>query len=119
MDDEIKQLREKLETLERQKADEEARNKDPFRYLRDRIDDRTKELAKLLGPGSHPERNPDGIRITTRELESDKSILRAILALQSDVKALADTVAKLQVDMLTTAPEGYIDLEEHTYWRPR
>lgn len=118
MDDEIKQLREKLETLERQKADEDARNKDPFRYLRDRIDDRTKELAKLLGPGSHPERNPDGIRITTRELESDKCVLEALLALQAEVKALADAVAKLR-DELNAPPAGYIQLEEDTYSRRR
>jgi hypothetical protein len=88
MEDEIKQLREKLETLERQKKEEDERNKDPFRWLRERIDDRTKELAIMQSPGHHPERNPEGIRVTTRELESDKCILKAILALQAEVKAL-------------------------------
>jgi hypothetical protein len=118
MDDEIKQLREKLETLERQKAEEDARNKDPFRYLRKRIEDRTKELAKLREPASHPERNPEGIRITLRELESDKCVLEAILVLQADVKTLGDAVAKLR-DELDAAPAGYIQLEEDTYSRRR
>jgi hypothetical protein len=115
MDDEIKQLREKLETLERQKGDEDARNKDPFRHLRERIEEHAKKLTKMQGPGSHPERIPELIQHTTRELECDKCVLHAILALQADVKALADMVAKLQGD----APEGYTGLEEDTYWRPR
>jgi len=86
MEDEIKQLREKLETLERQKKEEDERNKDPFRHLRDRIDNQTKLLAKLHEPTSNG--TPDGIRIITRDLECDKSILQAILALQAEVKAL-------------------------------
>jgi hypothetical protein len=88
MEDEIKQLREKLESLERQKKEEDERNKDPFRYLRDRIDARTKDLARRHEPGHHPERDPDGIRFATRELECDKCVLEALLTLQAEVKAL-------------------------------
>jgi hypothetical protein len=109
MDDEIKQLRAKLETLERQKKEEEERNRDPFRWLRVRIQLHEKQLAKLREPASHPERNAEAIYGQTRELECDKCVLEAILALQAEVKALADAVAKLQVERLMITPEDNSD----------
>lgn len=86
MDEEIKQLRTRLEELERQKKEEEERNKDPFRYLRQRIKDRTEEM-KLYNP-NNGQGHKDAIRISLREIECDRSILQAIESLQAEVKEL-------------------------------
>lgn len=94
MEDEINQLRVKLETLERQKKDEEERNKDPFRYLRERIQTRTTEL--FLEDQKY-RRNGHTIAFLTREIECDKSILQALLELQTEVKSLRAAHVKPRV----------------------
>jgi hypothetical protein len=85
MDEEIKQLQARIQELERQKKEEEERNRDPFRHLRQRIKDHTEEM-KIYNPknGEHK----DAIRITLREIECDRSILQAIESLQAEVKEL-------------------------------
>lgn len=81
MDEEIKQLRARLQELEQKKKEEEERNKDPFRYLRERIEHWRKQLNTNRSNLAH-------VEYVTREMNCDLSILQALEKLQADVEAL-------------------------------
>lgn len=82
MDEEIKQLQARIQELERQKKEEEERNRDPFRHLRQRIDKKT-QYMKQCNPNDQA-----NIEYFINEIECDKSILQAIESLQAEVKEL-------------------------------
>lgn len=86
MDDEINKLRSRLEELERQKKEEEERNKDPFRHLRQRIEKKTQQMKQC---NSNDQVN---IQYFINEIECDKSILQALETLQQELKELRKQV---------------------------
>jgi hypothetical protein len=118
MDDEIKQLRDKLDEAQRKKKEEDERNKDPFRYLHERIERRSQMIPILESHIEHAVRNGlstqinrDGIESIMKENACDTAILNAILQLQADVEALRKSLSPVHTDWPFL--EGYRCLPPH------
>ena len=101
MDEEIKQLQARIQELEQKKREEDERNKDPFRFLRGRIEKRNKlisyydsQITHALHNNLNAQQFRDGITGQTHENNCDLSIIQAFEKLQA------------QVEELRTAPTG-------------
>ena len=93
MDEEINKLRARLEELERQKREEDEKNKDPFRYLRQRIERREQQISHLeeqiQNPGKlNKQQYHDMLASVIAENECDRCIIQAIESLQTEVREL-------------------------------
>ena len=93
MDEEIKQLQARIQELEQKKREEDERNKDPFRFLRGRIEWRERQIgeheAQIKNPGQHYKQpHHDAIAIYERENNCDLSIIQAFEKLQAQVEEL-------------------------------
>jgi hypothetical protein len=98
MDEEIKQLQARLQELEQKKREEEERNKDPFRFLRERIERRDRQIVEQEANVKNPERvggwskqpHLDAIALYMHENKCDLCILQAFETLQTDLNAVRD-----------------------------
>lgn len=98
MDEEIKQLQARLQELEQKKREEEERNKDPFRFLRERIERRDRQIVEeeenIKNParqgGSPKQRHLDAIALYMHENKCDLAIIQAIENLQEELNVVQD-----------------------------
>lgn len=101
MEEEIKQLQARIQELEQKKKEEEQRNKDPFRFLRERIARKNKLISDQESAVVHAIRNSmnpqifrDHIAMYTHEVNCDLSIIQAFEKLQAEVDALRTAPAE-------------------------
>jgi hypothetical protein len=93
MDEEIKQLQARIQELEQKKREEDERNRDPFRFLRERIERREGQIgeheAQIKNPGQHYKQpHHDAIAVYMHENNCDLSIIQAFEKLQAQVEEL-------------------------------